>query len=278
MFKRAVDDLATHEAAVEARADNVEDYQTFAATIGRQLAAMHLVLARDTDDEAFRPRTATEEDVRRWIERAKRLVERAFDIIASLKTGENESDDTAIVALTSNKDALIGSLETLAQTGVGGLVTRVHGDFHLGQVLVSSGDAYIIDFEGEPARPLAERRAKMSPMVDVAGLMRSLDYAVATTLDPRTPTSAPLPEATRAKVVKRLRDVAQDAFLEAYRAGASGLPGLDNTDLLNFFMLEKAAYELGYEASNRPAWITIPLHGLQRLMGRILGEETRSVG
>ena len=83
MFKRAVDDLATHEAAVEARADNVEDYQTFAATIGRQLAAMHAVLARDTDDPAFAPRTATEEDVERWIARARRLVDKAFDIIAS---------------------------------------------------------------------------------------------------------------------------------------------------------------------------------------------------
>jgi maltose alpha-D-glucosyltransferase/alpha-amylase len=278
MFKRTVDDLATHEAAVDARADNVEDYQTFAATIGRQLAAMHLVLARDTDDKAFKPRTATDEDVKRWIVRAKRLVNKAFDIIATLKTGESESDDTAIAALTLNKDTLVDAMESLAQTGVGGLVTRIHGDFHLGQVLVASGDAYIIDFEGEPARPLAERRAKMSPMVDVAGLMRSLDYAVATTLDPRTPTSAPLPEATRAKFVKRLRDGAQDAFLEAYRAGAAELPGLDNMDLLNFFLLEKAAYELVYEAANRPAWITIPLHGLQRLMGRTLGEETRSVG
>jgi maltose alpha-D-glucosyltransferase/alpha-amylase len=116
----------------------------------------------------------------------------------------------------------------------------------------------------------------MSPLVDVAGLMRSLDYAVATTLDPRTPTSAPLPEATRAKFVKRLRDGAQEAFLEAYRAGAGHLPGLDNNDLLTFFMLEKAAYELVYEANNRPAWLTIPLHGLQRLMVRILGDALRT--
>jgi maltose alpha-D-glucosyltransferase/alpha-amylase len=278
MFKRAVYDLATHEAAVEARADNVEDYHTFTATIGRQLAAMHMVLARDTGDEAFKPGVATAEDVQRWIERARKLVDKAFDIIATLKVGENESNDTAITALTQNKDALIGALHSLAETGEGGLITRVHGDFHLGQVLVASADAYIIDFEGEPGRPLAERRTKMSPMVDVAGLMRSLDYAVATTLDPKTPTSAPLPEATRAKFIKRLRDGAQQAFLDAYRAGAGGLPGLDNADLLNFFMLEKAAYELGYEAANRPAWITIPLHGLHRLMGRILGEETRSVG
>jgi len=155
-------------------------------------------------------------------------------------------------------------------------MTRIHGDFHLGQVLVVSGDAYIIDFEGEPGRPLAERRARMSPMVDVAGLMRSLDYAVATTLDPRTPTSAPLAEATRAKFVKRLRDGAQQAFLDAYREGAAALPGLDNLELLAFFMLEKAAYELLYEASNRPAWLSIPLHGLQRLMIRILGDDLRS--
>jgi len=275
MFKRAVDDLATHEAAVEARADNVEDYQTFAATIGRQLAIMHSVLARDTDDEAFRPRIATPEDTAIWVERALKLVYKAFDIIATLKTGENESDDNAIGALSQNKDALIAAMHSLAETGEGSLMTRIHGDFHLGQVLVASGDAYIIDFEGEPARPLAERRAKTSPLVDVAGLMRSIDYAVATTLDPKTPTSAPLPEATRAKFVKRLRDGAQQAFLDAYRTGE--LPGLDNMDLLNFFMLEKAAYELVYEASNRPAWLTIPLHGMHRLMGRILGEETRSV-
>jgi maltose alpha-D-glucosyltransferase/alpha-amylase len=167
-------------------------------------------------------------------------------------------------------------MDRLAKSGEGGLMTRIHGDFHLGQVLVASGDAYIIDFEGEPGRPLAERRAKMSPMVDVAGLMRSLDYAVATTLDPKMPTSAPLPEQTRAKFVKRLRDGAQQAFLDAYRAGVGDLPGLDNLDLLAFFMLEKAAYELIYEASNRPAWLTIPLHGLQRLMIRILGDDLRS--
>jgi maltose alpha-D-glucosyltransferase/alpha-amylase len=235
------------------------------------------VLARDTDDEAFAPKTADSSDVSRWIERALGLLNQAFDILATLKTGENEEDDKAVAALTTNKAALIQALERLAKSGEGGLMTRVHGDFHLGQVLVVSGDAYIIDFEGEPGRPLAERRARMSPLVDVAGLMRSLDYAVATTLDPRTPTSAPLPEATRAKFVKRLRDGAQQFFLDAYRTGASDLPGLDNQDLLAFFMLEKAAYELLYEASNRPAWLSIPLHGLQRLMIRILGDDLRSV-
>ena len=95
-----------------------------------------------------------------------------------------------------------------------------------------------------------------------------------TTLDPRTPTSAPLPEATRAKFVKRLRDGAQEAFLDAYRDGARATCRASTTwTLLDFFMLEKAAYELVYEAANRPAWLTIPLHGLQRLIDRILGDE-----
>jgi len=275
-FRRTVDDLAKHEAAADARVDNVEDYKTFVATIGRQLAAMHKVLARETDDPAFAPRTATAQDVDRWIERTLALLDRAFDIIGTLKTGDNEADDTAIAILTLNREALVAALHRLARSGEGGLMTRVHGDFHLGQVLVASGDAYIIDFEGEPERPLADRRARTSPLVDVAGLMRSIDYAVATTLDPKTPTSAPLPEQTRAKFIKRLRDGAQEAFLEAYREGVRDLPGLDNLELLGFFMLEKAAYELGYEANNRPAWLTIPLHGLQRLTVRILGDTLRT--
>ncbi len=270
LFKRAVDDLATHEASEDARAANVEDYQTFAATIGKQLALLHGVLARPTDDEAFAPRVATEADVDRWLGRAMALIDKAFDIVGRRKPGESAPDDEAAAVLVAARPRLARQMERLARSGVGSLTTRVHGDFHLGQVLVASGDAYIIDFEGEPARPLAERRAKMSPLVDVAGLMRSLDYAVATTLDLRTPMATPLPEATRAKFVKRLRDGAQEAFLGAYRTTASEHPGAANDDLLNFFMLEKAAYELVYEDSNRPNWATIPLHGLHRLSARIL--------
>ncbi len=272
LFKRAVDDLATHDASTDARVDNVEDYRAFAATIGKQLAAMHAVLARTTEDSAFSPRMATEADTDRWLGRALTLLDKAFDIIAKRKSGENASDDEAAAALVAARPRLTHAMERLARSGVGNLMTRVHGDFHLGQVLVASGDAYIIDFEGEPGRPLDERRAKMSPLVDVAGLMRSLDYAVATTLDPKTPQATPLPESTRARFIKRLRDGAQDAFLESYRESARDLPGAANNALLNFFMLEKAAYELVYEDSNRPAWVSIPLHGLHRLSTRILAD------
>jgi len=275
-FKRAVDDLAMHEASTETRADHVEDYHAVVAAIGRQLAAMHVLLARDTDNEAFAPRISTAEDVERWVVRARALVNKACDCIGRLPRGENASDDAAAAELVAHKEELLAAMERLARSGQGTLMTRIHGDFHLGQVLVATGDAYIIDFEGEPGRPLAERRAKMSPLQDVAGLMRSLDYAVATTLDPKTPAYAPLPEAMRVKFMRRLRDASQHAFHDAYRAGVGELQGLDNPDLLLFFMIEKAAYEVVYEAANRPAWISVPLHGLHRYTMRVLAKDAET--
>jgi len=164
----------------------------------------------------------------------------------------------------------------MANAGRGSVVSRIHGDFHLGQVLVTSGDAFIIDFEGEPSRPLEERRAKASPLRDVAGLLRSIDYAVANTRDPKKLMAAPpLSDVVRSKFASRLRDGAQKAFLDAYHAGIGDLPGLTGGELLEFFMVEKAAYELAYEAANRPVWVAIPLQGLYRLATRILAGKTR---
>jgi maltose alpha-D-glucosyltransferase/alpha-amylase len=276
-FTRALDNLATEEASSEARADNVEDYNTFSATIGRQLAAMHAVLARPTDDEAFRPRVATEADVSRWKSRAHGLLDQAFDIIAAHTVWENEADGTAAEALLRQRAALVEALDQMADRGVGSVVCRIHGDFHLGQVLVATGDAFIIDFEGEPSRPLDERRAKASPLRDVAGLLRSIDYAIAATRDPKRLMAAPpLPDEVRSRFASRLREGAQRAFLDAYRAGVGDLPGLAGDDLLEFFMVEKAAYELNYESANRPVWLSIPLQGLYRLMNRILSGRTLS--
>ena len=155
-------------------------------------------------------------------------------------------------------------------------MTRIHGDFHLGQVLVASGDAYIIDFEGEPARPLAERRAKASPLRDVAGLLRSLDYAAATTLDPKDVDSrAACRTATRAEFVTRLRDGARKAFLDGLSRGvAQRLPASSNAGLLDLFLLEKAAYELVYEAANRPAWLADPAAAASRASPAVFSADT----
>jgi maltose alpha-D-glucosyltransferase/alpha-amylase len=261
-FNRALDDIGAREA--EDFADDVADHAAIAAAIGKRLGEMHGVLARATDDPAFAPETATERDVAQWVARTSDLLERAFELLKK-HSFESETAEAEAKRLLSRQAHLVRETQRLARAGVGSAMTRIHGDFHLGQVLVASGDIYIIDFEGEPGRPLAERRAKASPLRDVAGLLRSFDYAAAATLDPKRITAARVPDEQRVEFVTRLRDGAKRAFLEAYRASG----GSDSADLLDLFLIEKAAYELLYEAANRPSWLPIPMQGLVELAARL---------
>ena len=152
-----------------------------------------------------------------------------------------------------------------------GLKTRYHGDYHLSQVLVSSNDFVIIDFEGEPARPLAERRMKHSPLRDVAGMLRSFDYARWSAVLRDTHTDADRARLT--PFAHRWARQARETFLRAYDETArdSGIYGsfAQVQGLIGLFELEKALYELRYEASNRPAWINVPLQGVLVLCGLV---------
>jgi maltose alpha-D-glucosyltransferase/alpha-amylase len=169
----------------------------------------------------------------------------------------------------AQRDELLHQFDALERlhTRVGRI--RCHGDYHLGQVLVTEGDVVIIDFEGEPARPLAERREKSSPLRDVAGMVRSFSYAALTGLAAATQ--------TRPEDFERLAPWADlwetwigAVFLRAYLTATQGAPFVpadtgDLDALLNAFMVDKALYELGYELNNRPDWVHIPLTGLLRL-------------
>jgi maltose alpha-D-glucosyltransferase/alpha-amylase len=140
---------------------------------------------------------------------------------------------------------------------------------HLGQLLVSGADVMIIDFEGEPSKPLNERRSKMSPLRDLAGMIRSFDYAAANI--ERTSRQAEGGEgaAKALALLEHFRLRAEIALLEGYRQG-TGRPLSDaQFDLLRLFMIEKAAYEIGYEAANRPDWLTTPLCGLAALTDKL---------
>jgi maltose alpha-D-glucosyltransferase/alpha-amylase len=267
---RAFDATTSREASAEARVDDIRDYHAFAATIGRQLGNMHVVLAQATDDLAFAPQRAAAEDVEEWIARASGLLSRAFDAIADRKDWESESIAAHAAQVLANREALQERLQRLGRQGEGTLMTRIHGDFHLGQVLVASADAYIIDFEGEPARPLEERRRKASPLRDVAGLLRSIDYAAATAIGPNNVLASRLSPGRRERLVTRLREGSQKAFIDAYREASASLPDMGGAGLLDFFLLEKAAYEVGYEAANRPSWLAVPTVGLARIAGRLL--------
>jgi maltose alpha-D-glucosyltransferase/alpha-amylase len=157
----------------------------------------------------------------------------------------------------------------LAKSGIGTVMTRIHGDFHLGQVLVASGDAYIIDFEGEPAASIEERRAKTSPLRDVAGLVRSISYAGAALREGKGVASAPNDAAQRDTLIVEFRRRATQAFLKQYWTARGGAHNAGERALLDLFLLEKAAYEIAYEAANRPTWIGVPLAGLAALATRI---------
>jgi maltose alpha-D-glucosyltransferase / alpha-amylase len=267
-LNRALDAAASPGASTEVEADHILDYETMAAAIGHRLGEMHAVLARPTDDPAFAPAVATAADAARWRDRAREQLIAALDVIAT-HHWERPDDQEHVVWLQKRGDHIAAALSSLAQAGEGALICRIHGDFHLGQVLVASGDAYIIDFEGEPARPLGERRAKTSPLRDVAGLLRSFDYLVATVLDRSNIGSASTPNQRRDEMVARFGVTAPQAFSRAY-AEARGAEHGGNERLLDLFLIEKAAYELLYDAANRPSWLSIPLGGLTALARRIL--------
>ena len=144
--------------------------------------------------------------------------------------------------------------------------TRVHGDLHLGQVLVVQGDAYFIDFEGEPARSLDERRAKHSPFKDVSGLLRSFEYAAAMTIrGAQVSDSTPEADQARQRIAASYQRSAQQAFLDAYREATGSCHMRQEQDGANaallLFSTEKCAYEIVYEAENRPTRLPVRYRG-----------------
>ena len=273
-LRRSIDTMAVAEAAPEDQGSIFDSYLAFSAALGRRLAEMHAVLAQDSEDDAFRPEPATRQDAEDWGRAARAQLEQALKALAAIKDWDSEGDEARAGNLLSQRDALLASAERLAGAAADALKTRVHGDFHLGQVLVVQGDAYIIDFEGEPAKTLDQRRAKSSPMRDVAGLLRSFDYAAAAAAANRQGVQGPAAERLES-LLESFRSRAAGSFLAAYReahahAARPWVAAKAEGPLLDLFLLEKAAYEVCYEAANRPGWIHIPLRGLDTLARRIM--------
>jgi maltose alpha-D-glucosyltransferase / alpha-amylase len=270
---RALDTVAPGELTEATETDLLADCEAVIGAIGRRLGEMHAVLARESTDPAFGPQIASAEDVDGWAQKIEERLHKAVEAVASRETWERDKDRERAQSLLGRRERIVGAVRKLAKPGVGTIVTRIHGDFHLGQVLVASGDAYIIDFEGEPATTIAERRAKTSPLRDVAGLLRSIDYAGATLIDRKGVGAVPVDETVRGHLIARFRQRTSTAFLRAYRRASGSSSGTANRSLLELFLIEKAAYEIAYEAANRPTWIGVPLGGLSRLLERILDRD-----
>jgi maltose alpha-D-glucosyltransferase/alpha-amylase len=244
-------------------------YLTTAEVLGRRTGELHVHLASAPDDPAFAPETNAAADLAATAERMQELARRQLGLLASSLEALDDRSRAIAGEVLANRDGIVQQFDDLVRLRDGGLRIRTHGDYHLGQVLVNEGDVVILDFEGEPARTLAERRAKYSPLRDVAGMLRSFSYAALT--------GHGAAAATRLEDRDRLAPWADfweawvsATFLRSYRtavAGAGLLPS-DQTEsdvLLQAFVLDKALYELGYELNNRPEWVHIPLTGLLRL-------------
>lgn len=236
-------------------ADDVEsglaNYENFACNLGRRLAEMHAVLAQPTDDPAFAPEPLDEAGARALAERVTAQLGKALQLL------EDEE-------LSRRADAIRAKIEKIATAARGKPRTRIHGDLHLGQVLVTGSEVMFIDFEGEPTRPLEERRAKDLPLRDVAGVLRSFDYAGAVAERSRPPADdEALARADKGLAIFRSR--AAESFLTGY-FGEEGAPD----PVLDLYLLEKAAYEVAYEAANRPDWLAVPAAGLTRIADRLL--------
>ena len=273
-LNRALDAHSPAAAAENSGADLFADCDAVIAAIGRRLGEMHAILARETSEAAFAPEVANTSDAANWAKNTEDRIQKAFGAIAQLQTWERDKDRERAQKLLSQRASIAAAVRNLASSAAGTVKTRIHGDFHLGQVLVASGDAFIIDFEGEPAASIAERRAKTSPLRDVAGLLRSIDYAAATMMDRNAVGAVPMDETQRDELISQFRSRGSTAFLSAYWKSAGAQNGPAERALLGLFLIEKAAYEVDYEAANRPTWMGVPIAGLARLAARIAGKET----
>jgi maltose alpha-D-glucosyltransferase/alpha-amylase len=243
--------------------------------LARRVAELHVALAQHTGDAAFDPEPVGTPDVARWIEAVQHDIEHTLAQLARHDFAAAAAPVGALAAQVAQGGAALREALT-AKTGMPpvGLKTRLHGDLHLGQVLLQRDDFLIIDFEGEPQRPLDERRAKHSALRDVAGMLRSLDYARHAALNQVAKTP---PEMERLVAPSReWLQRARSAFLSAYRqvAIAGGLYA-DAAEfeaalsVVRLFEIEKALYELRYELNNRPEWVGVPLAGIAELAGLV---------
>ena len=237
---------------------------------------MHLALAGSDEFADFRPEPVRPKDVQRWIEDVVARAERVFDILKQRRDTLKEADRQLVDQALAQRATLRDRLNALLPQTIDGLNIRHHGDFHLGQMLIVKDDIFIIDFEGEPRRPLAERRRKAPAARDVAGLIRSIDYSATAALE-RALKVAPDEHGKLGAALSEWRDRSAAAFLATYREVMTNQrlwPADPHAagQMLNFFLLEKAFYEIEYELAHRPDWLRVPLTGMLRILSQQMNE------
>lgn len=236
------------------------------ALLGTRTAEMHNALFAIRGEEAFRA-DMFDRPYRRYIhQKMENLLEQRYNLLTDNYLKLDEQAQLLAWDFMESKDIIIDFIDQILTRPIESYRTRIHGDYHLGQVLVCNEDLIIIDFEGEPESPIDERKIKHSPLKDVAGMIRSYHYAVSAKLF-NSPETNNLEDVVLQRASDRWYKLIRDTYLEEYLDYFGPLhPLLKNNNeinyLLQFHLLEKAVYELGYEINYRPGWVKIPLKGI----------------
>ena len=240
------------------------------ASLGRKTGGLHLALSNAQGDAAFAPAPATAGDLEDIARRMRTQVNEALDVLAAKQQGLSAGSARLGARVLAARTHLETAVDAVARVSPGLARIRVHGDYQLDQVLVAGGEFVIIDFEGEPLRPLAERREKFLAVKDVAGMLRSFSYAAYAALFEVAGEDEAI--ADRLDPIARWwQEAACGSFVEGYRetAGRAVFVPTSRGDfdtLLSAFLVEKATYELRYEIGHRPRWLRIPLRGMADLL------------
>jgi maltose alpha-D-glucosyltransferase/alpha-amylase len=241
--------------------------------LGQRTAELHQALLSPSDDESFGADEQTSGDTDTWRNEAQAQADEAFATLTRLVPTLRDEHKPLAETLLSRRDECRTAFNALFAYATAKSKTRIHGDFHLGQTLLGQNDWYIIDFEGEPRTPLEKRRRKHSPLKDVAGMLRSFDYATQTVRRQISVAGATVTD--QAALDAWLQDC-RARFLGTYWQHARALESIPQQPghaerLLHAFVLEKACYELNYEAANRPDWIEIPIRGVLATLDEVKG-------
>jgi maltose alpha-D-glucosyltransferase/alpha-amylase len=245
-------------------------YLRYLTQAGRRVGELHAALSSSTDLVDFAPQPTSSDDIDLWIDNIKAQAGRVFATLAERRDGFREAERALADQVLAKQADLHERLATLLPHDLDGFNMRLHGDFHLGQILIVKDDIFIVDFDGDELLPIAERRRKAPPARDIAGFLRSIDCSVRMALE-RALRTAPDDHGRLSAALSDWRDHAVAAFLAGYReikANQRLWPADPHTveAMLSFFMLEKAVAETEYELAYRPDWLRIALNNLLRVL------------
>jgi len=252
----------------ERREQEVEDtfFMSLVRTLGVRTGELHSALAASTQDEAFRPEPASPEEVAGWAQNVITDLERTLGMLEKRRNELPDGVRPDVDHLLAVRNELAENARAICEGGFEAVKTRYHGDYHLGRVVVANNDFQITDFEGDPATSIEQRRAKHSPLRDVATMLRSFNYAARSAiagLGADRPDQVEDLESWDRHFERRVREAFFGGYVEGERDSISyPADKRQASRLIELFRLERVLYEIRHELNNRPTWVSIPIKGI----------------